>query len=178
MQSRQCQIPMSDGRSRARRRRGLIRDMLRGYIECSLRRLQTGCLRLSEAPVGRSLRQLASRAAKEACCASPLEFSGDKRGSLREILANIVNRVPPLNFGSLQFSAGPAQWSYDGSARRPAGALRIQSARIALPDPACVVSLHDWLPKFDLSAIQFSRSQQSSPLLQVSSMSLWLNGDP
>ena len=35
----------------------------------------------------------------------------------------------------------------DGSARRPAGALRIQSARIALPDPACVVSLEDWPPK-------------------------------
>ena len=27
----------------------------------------------------------------------------------------------------------------------PAGALRIQSARITLPDPACVVSLEDWL---------------------------------
>ena len=67
-------IPMSDGRSRDRRRRGLIRDMLRSCIECSLRWLQTGCLRLSEARLGRSLRQLASRAAKEACCTSPLDF--------------------------------------------------------------------------------------------------------
>ena len=101
-----------------------------------------------EGPVRRSLRQLASRAAKEACCTSPLEFSGDKRGRLREVFADFVNRVPPsLNFGSLHFSAGPAQWSYDGSARRLAGALRIQSARIAMPDPACVVSLEDWLPK-------------------------------
>ena len=37
-------IPMSDGWSRARRRRDLIRDMLRGYIECSLRWMQTGCV--------------------------------------------------------------------------------------------------------------------------------------
>ena len=64
LQSRQRRIPMPDGRSRARRRRGLILDTLRGYIECSLRWLQTGCLRLSEAPFGRSPRQLASRAAK------------------------------------------------------------------------------------------------------------------
>ena len=121
---------------------GVVED-----IECSLRWLQTGCLRLSEAPAGRSLRQLASRAAQEACCTSSLEFSGDKRG-LREVLANIVNRTPSsLNFDSLHFSAGPVQWSYDGSARQPAGALRIQSGRIALPDPACVVSMEDWLPK-------------------------------
>ena len=146
LQSRQRRIPTSDGRSRARRRRGLIRDMLRGHIECSLRWLQTGCPRLWEAPIGRSLRQLASRAAKEACCTSPLEFSGDKRGRLREVLANIVNRLPlSVNFGSLQFR--PAQWSDDGSARRSAGALRIRSARIALPDPACVLSLEDWLPR-------------------------------
>ena len=70
--------------------------MLRGSIECSLRWLQTGCLRLSEAPIGRSPRQLASRAAKEACCTSTLEFSGDKRGRLREVLANIVRRIPLL----------------------------------------------------------------------------------
>ena len=148
LHSRQRRIPMSDGRSRARRRRGLIRDMLRSCIECSLRWLQSGGLRLFEAPSGRRLRQLASRAAQEACCTSPLEFSGDKRGRLREVLTNIVNRVPPsLDFGSLRFSAGPAQWSYDGSARRPAGALRVQSARIALPGPAYVVSLDDWPPK-------------------------------
>ena len=93
---------MSIGRSWARRRRRMIRDMLRCCIECSLRWLQTGCLRLSEAPIGRILRQLAAQAAKEACCTSPLEFSGDKRGFLREVLANIVNRVPPsLNLGSV-----------------------------------------------------------------------------
>ena len=97
---------MSGGRSRARRRRGLIRDMLRSYIECSLRWLQTSCLRLSEAPIGRSLRQLVSRAAKEACCTSPLEFSGDKRGCLREVLANIVSRIPPsVNIGLIQCQA-------------------------------------------------------------------------
>ena len=102
------------------------------------------CLRR---PAG-GLRQLASRAAREACCTSPLEFSGDKRGRLREIFPNVVNHIPPsLNFGPLRFSAGPMQWGYDGSARRPAGATSIQSARIALPDPASVVSLSDWLPK-------------------------------
>ena len=139
---------MSGGRSRARRRRGFILDMLRSYIQCSLRWLQTGCLRLSEAPPGRSPRQLASRAATEACCTSPLDFSGDKHGRWREIFANIVNCIPPsLNFGSLQLSAGPAQWSYAGTGTRPAGALRIQPARIALPDPACVITLDDWLPK-------------------------------
>ena len=117
-------------------------------LKASLRWLQTGCLRLSETPVGRSVRLLASRAANEACCAAPLDFSGDKRGRLREVLASIVNCIPPsLSADSLRFSAGPAQWSYDGSAGRPEGALRIESARIALPDPACVVSLEDWLPR-------------------------------
>ena len=118
LQSRQRRIPTSDGRSRARRRRGLIRDMLRRCIECSHRWMQTGCLRLSEASLGRSLRQLASRAAKGACCTSLLEFSGDKRGRLRELLANIVNRIPlSLNYGSLQFSAGPAQWQRPSTCR-------------------------------------------------------------
>ena len=71
-------------------------------------------------------------------------FLGDKRSRLREIFANIVNRIPLFpNFGSLQFSAGPSQWSYDATGTRPAGA----SARIALPDPACVVSVDDWSPK-------------------------------
>ena len=146
-QSRQRRIATSGGRARARRRRGVIRVLVRSYIEISLRWLQTGCLRLSETPVGRSMRLLASRAANEACCTAPLDFSGDKRGRLREVLASIVNRSPPsLNLDSLHFSGGPAQWSYDVSARRPEGALRIESARIALPDPACVVSLEDWLP--------------------------------
>ena len=37
--------------------------------------------------------------------------------AVQGILANIVDRIPPsLKFGSLHFSAGPAQWSYDGSA--------------------------------------------------------------
>ena len=139
---------MPDGRSRARRRRDMIRDTLRSYIECSLRWLQTGCLRLSEALSGRSLRQLASRAANEARCTSPPDFSGDKHGRARELLANTVSCVPPsLNVGALQFSAGPGHWSYEGCVGRPAGALRIQSARVALPDPACVVSLEDRLPK-------------------------------
>ena len=138
-QSRHRRIPTSGGRARARRRRGLIRVLVRSYIESSLRWLQTGCLRLSETPVGRSVRLLASRAANEACRAAPLDFSGDKRGRLREVLASIVNCIPPsLSCDSLQFSAGPSQWSYDGSASRPEGALRTASARIALPDPACV----------------------------------------
>ena len=47
--------------------------------------------------------QLASPAAEEACCTSPLEFSGYKRGRSRKILASIVNHIPPsLNFGSFQ----------------------------------------------------------------------------
>ena len=55
-----------------------------------------------------------------------------------------MSGVPPSpNFGSLQFSAAPGNWSCDVCGGRPAGALRIQPARIALPDPACVV----WLPK-------------------------------
>ena len=104
LQSRQRRIPMPDGRSRARRRRGLIHDMLRSCIDCSLRWLQTGCLRLSEALPGRSLRQLVSRSVKEACCTSPLNFPGDERGRLREILANIVNGISPtLNSGSAHF---------------------------------------------------------------------------
>ena len=57
---------------------------------------RTVCLYLSEAPIRRSLRQLAARVAKEACCTSPLDFSGDKRGRLREIFANIVNCIPLL----------------------------------------------------------------------------------
>ena len=147
-QSRHRRIPTSGGRARARRRRGLIRVLVRSYIESSLRWLQTGCLRLSETPVGRSVRLLASRAANEACRTASLDFSGDKRGRLREVLASIVNCIPPsLNCDSLQFSVGPSQWSYDGSASRPEGALRTASARIALPDPACVVSHMDWLPK-------------------------------
>ena len=93
LQSRPRRIPTADGRSRARRRRGLIRDMLRSYIECSLRWMQTGCLRLAEEPVGRSLRQLASRAAMETCCTSPLASFGDKRGRVKGILANIVDRT-------------------------------------------------------------------------------------
>ena len=146
---------MSDGRSRARRPRVLIRGLLRSYIECSLRWLQTGCLHLSGASIGRSQRQIASRAAKEACCTSPLEFAGDKRGRLREVLAYIVNRILlSINFGSL-FRAGPPQWNYEGRERRLAGALRIQSARIALPDPACVVSAKDWLPRSIAQSFNF-----------------------
>ena len=172
LQPRQRRIPMPDGRSRARRRRGLIRDMLRSYIEFSLRWRQTGCLRLSEAPIGRSLRQLASRAVKEACGTSPLNFSGDERGRLREILANIVNRIPPtLNSGSAHSSAGPARWSHEGGAHRPAGAPRIQSARIALPDRACEVSLENRSP---------SPSMLLHPLTSLfrhsSSESLCING--
>ena len=54
-QSRQRRIATSGGRARARRRRGVIRVLVRSYIEISLRWLQTGCLRLSETPVGRSM---------------------------------------------------------------------------------------------------------------------------
>ena len=89
-----------------------------------------------------------SRAAIEACCTSLPGFSRDKRGRLQEIFANIVNCIPLFqNFGSLHFSAGPAQWSCDGTGPRAAGALRILTARTALPDPACVITLDDWLPR-------------------------------
>ena len=102
-QSRQRRIPTSGGRARARRRRGLIRVLVRSYIESSLRWLQTGCLRLSETPPGRSMRLLASRAANEACCTAPLDFSGDKRGRLREVFVSIVHRIPPSpTFDSLR----------------------------------------------------------------------------
>ena len=56
-------------------------------------------------PAGRSRRQLAARAAKEACCTSPLDFSRDKRGRLREVVASIVSRIPPSQifwFSSVQ----------------------------------------------------------------------------
>ena len=61
--SRPGRIPIGSCQARARRRPGLIRVLVRSNIESSLRWLQTGCLRLSETPVGRSLRLLASRAA-------------------------------------------------------------------------------------------------------------------
>ena len=155
LQSRQRRMPTSDGRLWARRRRGLIRDMLRTCIECSLRWLQTGCLRLSGAPIGRSLRQVASRAAKEACCTSGvLETSAAVCG--RYLRA--FYRIPPSqDFGSLHFSTGPAQWSYDGSARRPTGALRIQSARIVLP----------LATKVNRSAIQCPRSHRQAYFAKV-----------
>ena len=66
---------------------------------------------------------------------------------MREILAGIIHRIPsPLDTSTLEFSAGPATWSYDGSTK-PIGAMKVTSARIALPDPACVVKLADWLPE-------------------------------
>ena len=117
----------------------LIRDQVR-----SVQWLRT--LRPSEAPVGRSVRQLASRAALDACCTSPLAFAGDKRGRMREVFAGIVNRIPsPLDTTALEFTAGPSAWSYEGSSK-PNGAMIVMSARIALPDPACVVKLAFWLP--------------------------------
>ena len=144
-QSRQRRIPTVDGRSRARHRRALIRDLLRTYIVSSLQWLRTGCSRPSEAPAGRRVRQLASRAALDACRTSPLAFAGDKRGRLREVLAGTIHRIPsPLETSTLEFSAGPAAWNYDGSTR-PTGARKVTSARIALADPACVVKLSDWL---------------------------------
>ena len=88
-QSRQRRVPTVDGRSRARHCRALIRDLVRTNIESSLQWLRTGCLRPSEAPVGR-VRQLASRAALDACRTSPLAFAGDKRGRMREILAGTI----------------------------------------------------------------------------------------
>ena len=116
----------------------MVRDLVRTYIESSLQWLRTGCLRPSEAPVGRSVRQLASRAAHEACCTSPLAFAGDKRGRMREILVGIIHRIlSPLDTSTLEFSAGPATWSYDGSSK-PIGAMKVTSARIALPDPPAI----------------------------------------
>ena len=66
---------------------------------------------------------------------------------MREILAGIISRIPsPLDTSTLEFKAGTATWSYDGSTK-PNGAMKVTSARIALPDPACVVKLADWLPE-------------------------------
>ena len=70
--SRPGRIPIGSCQARARRRRGLIRVLVRSYIETSLRWLQTGCLRLSETPLGRSLRLLASRAANNRAAARSL----------------------------------------------------------------------------------------------------------
>ena len=137
-QARQCRVPTVDGRSRARRRRALIRDLVRTYIQSSLQWVRTGCLRPSE--------ELATRAALDACRTSSLAFVGDKRGRMREVLAGITNRTPsPLDTTTLKFTAAPSAWSYEGSTK-PNGAMKGTSARIALPDPACVVKLADWLP--------------------------------
>ena len=134
-QSRQRRVPIVDGRSRARHRRALIRDLVRTCIESSLQWLRTGCLRPSEAPVRRSVRQLASRAALDACLAPGFCW--------RRAAACVIYRIPsPLDTST----PGPATWSYDGSTK-PIGAMKVTSARIALPDPACVVKLADWLPE-------------------------------
>ena len=115
--------------------------------------------------------QLASRAAKEACCASLLEFSQNKRSRLRDVLANIVHRIPPsLNFDSLFFSAGPAQWSYDGTARQPP--LRIQSARIALPDPRLFRLLGRLVTKVDRPVIQLSRCHRRTHCAKLFNVSM------
>ena len=50
----------------------------------------TGCLSPSEAPVGRGVRQLASRAALDACCISLVAFAGDKRGRMREFSLELL----------------------------------------------------------------------------------------
>ena len=100
-----------------------------------------------QSAIERAVRQLASRAALDACRTSPLAFDGDKRGRMREVLAGIVNRIPsPLDTASLKFIAEPDSWSYAGSTK-PSGAMKLVSARIALPDPACVINLADWLPE-------------------------------
>ena len=94
-------------------------------------------------PPRRSLRQ-----PTEACCTSPLEFSGHERGRLRGVLASIVSCIAlSLNFGSLQSSAGPAQWSYDGGRRPTCGCVAhpFSSYRIARLG-LCRVSLNGWLP--------------------------------
>ena len=54
-------------------------------------------------------------------------------------------RPSPLDTTALVFSARPAAKSCEGSSK-PVGALKVTSARIALPDLACVVKLSDWLP--------------------------------
>ena len=165
---------------RLQSRQRLVRDMLRGYIEGSLQmaadRLFCACLRFPSGAVYASSHR---EQPKEACCTSPLEFFGDQRGRLREVLANIVNRTPPSqDFGSLHFNARPAQWSYDGSARRPAGALRIQSARIALPESRVCRFFGRLATKVNRSVFQCLPQPQTSPFRQSSSMSLCIRGDP
>ena len=150
--------------------------MLRGYIECSLRWLQTGCLRWSGPLPGRSLRQPASRAATDACCTSPLDFSGQARPpagdtrehrELRSTFSKILvlyNSVQDLRNGVI-----------DGTGNRPAGALRIESARIVLPDPACVITLDDWLPESIVQSLiaPAAPDQPISPSVFNVSMHQW-----
>ena len=78
--------------------------------------------------------------------------------------ANIVNCIPlSQNFGSLQFSAGPAQWSHDGTGTRRARALRIQSARITLPGPRlCHYAGRFGLHQSIAPVIQCSRCDRSA----------------
>ena len=65
---------------------------------------------------------------------------------MREVLAGIVNRIPsPVDTTTPEFTAGPSAWSYEESTK-PNLAMKVMSARIALPGPACVVKLPDCLP--------------------------------
>ena len=95
-QSRQRRVPTVDGRSRARHRRALIRNLVRTYIESSLLWLRIGCLRPSETPVRRSVRQLASRAALHLC-----SLLGRKIGpSSRSVKSCRIASLPWVSVGA------------------------------------------------------------------------------
>ena len=122
LESRQRRIPMSDGRSRAPRRRGLIRDMLRGCIERSFRWLQTGCACLRR-PSGAVYASSHRRPQKKRAARRLWSFLGTSAAAGGRYLQTSWIALHLLSI--LVLHAGPAHWSDDESRRRPAGALRI-----------------------------------------------------
>ena len=106
--------------SRARHRPALVRDLVRTYIVSSLQWLRTGCSRPSEAPVGRRVRQFASRATLDACRTSLLALAGDERGRLREVLAGFTHCIPSPLDTSLELSQqGPQRGDTSGAPDQP-----------------------------------------------------------
>ena len=153
-----------DGRVRGRRRRAWISDILRSGIETISQWQRTSRINVSTAPVERSVRQLASRAASTACRASPLNLSRDRRGRLQELLAVVLGAFHRFFNSSTEqpFLAGPTSWSYDLGRAQPTGALKTLSARIASPGPACVLRVDGSLPA--RMASKFNKPGQTNEL--------------
>jgi len=74
---------------------------------------------------------------------SPLEFAGDKRGRLQDLMTHIADGLPGRADASLPFYSH--SWIYDGG-RTARAALPVVSRRISFPQRAAVVPLADWLP--------------------------------